>query len=104
MVAVAIAGFVSMEAATSALAGALAIAIPNALIACVMGIVESPLKIVMLMLVKLALCGSCLAYAILWYVTAPLPFFMSAAAVMVLPSVMAYMTQSSAKPLVKGLR
>ena len=104
LVAVAIASFFSLEVAKSALAGGLAIAIPNALLACVMGMVQSPLKIVTLMLAKLALSGVCLAVAIIWYVTSPLPFFITAVVVMILPSLLTYMAQSSDKPLVKGLR
>lgn len=104
LVAVAIASFFSIEVAMSVLAGGLAVAIPNALLACVMGVVQSPLKIVTLMLAKLALCGICMGVALLWYVTAPLPFFVAAAVVMVLPSLMAYIAPSSVKPLVKGLR
>ena len=93
-----------MDAMGSALAGGLAVAIPNAFIACVVGLVKSPLKIVMLMLAKLVLYGLCLAFAIKWYVTAPVPFFVAAAVVMVLPGLTALIAQTSEKAQIKGLR
>ena len=101
LVAVAIAGLVSLEASVSAFVGALAVAIPNAVVASVMNALKSPLRIVMLMLAKLGLCSVCLANAIVWFAPVPLPFFLSAAAVMILPSVMAINTQTWDKALLK---
>lgn len=74
----------------SVVAGGLAVAVPQSLIAFAAAFVDSPPKLVGLMWAKLVLTGLTLALVIYQLSPMPIPFFVSAAATMVLPNAVAF--------------